>query len=68
MNLIVLSSSKDSAERYKAKLYDQKFTRMTSGYPNAKKIAKDVHAVVATLKSDEDLANTKSLLKEFEKY
>ena len=47
MNVIVLAVNKDEADKLKIKVYDPKFSRMSVGYPDAKKMTKDVHAVVA---------------------
>jgi hypothetical protein len=70
MNIIVIAPTKEATDKTKSKIYDLKFSKMNTAHPtlDSKKIAKDVHAVVAYATSDEDVRGLSNLLKDFEKY
>ena len=43
MNVLVLAMNKDDADKLKGRIFDVKFGKMNSGYPDLKgKFAKDV--------------------------
>ena len=68
MNIMILSATKEEAMKAKAKIYDLKFGEVHIGYPGAKKLAKNVHGVVAYVKDDESLTKIATILAEYEKY
>lgn len=70
MNVLVLAMNKDDADKLKGRIFDVKFGKMNSGYPDLKgKFAKDVQAVIFFSKDAQEFkAARKVMLKEFDKY
>lgn len=66
MHVLLIISSKDEA-KLADKLYDSKFSKITTILPDQKKLPKDVHAVVAWC-GREDLNKIGKLLDNYNKY
>ena len=68
MHILVVCATKEESEKLKSKVFDFRFSKVSAAYPEAKKIARDVHAIVGHYKSEEDFEKVTAILDTFEKY
>jgi hypothetical protein len=67
MHILIVGATKDEAEKIKGKIFDFRFSKASAAYPDLKKVPRDVHAIVAYSKSEENFTKTTAIIDTFDK-